>query len=62
VELVAEEIRGIIYYVDTEQRVYNIEDILDEKVDPHIIGRLMTTVDGHREFVYGPVAADVGTL
>ena len=52
VELVAEEIRGIIYYVDTSQRVYNIEDILDEKVDPRVIGKLITTETGQKEFCY----------
>ena len=67
VELVAEEIRGIIYYVDTSQRVYNIEDILDEKVDPRVIGKLITTETGQKEFCYtapGPDsgAAAAGTL
>jgi hypothetical protein len=45
VELTAVEVRGIIYYVDTAQHVYNIEDILDEKIDPAIIG---TLIDGSR--------------
>jgi hypothetical protein len=71
VELVAEEIRGIIYYVDTSQRVYNIEDILDEKVDPRVIGKLITTETGQKEFCYTApgsdsdpeyVATEAGTL
>ena len=53
VELIAEEIRGIIYYVDTAQRVYNIEDILDEKVNPRVVGKLiLNRATGHKEFSY----------
>lgn len=33
------EIRGIIYYVDGEQNVYRMEDILENKVNPLVIGR-----------------------
>lgn len=50
VELTAKEIRGIIYYVDIHQNVYNIEDILDEKVDPRIIGKLIVTEQQRTEF------------
>lgn len=50
VELMAKEIRGIIYYVDIHQNVYNIEDILDEKVDPRIIGKLIVTEQQRTEF------------
>lgn len=46
----AKEIRGIIYYVDIHQNVYNIEDILDEKVDPRIIGKLIVTEQQRTEF------------
>ena len=52
VELVAEDIQGIIYYVDPEQRVYNIEDILDEKVNPRIIGKLVSDNGGRKRFKY----------
>jgi len=58
-ELTAKEIRGIIYYVDTNQNVYNIEDILDEKVDPRIIGKLIST---EQQTVFEEIAPEGGQL
>jgi GH25 family lysozyme M1 (1,4-beta-N-acetylmuramidase) len=36
-EVVAEEIKGIVYYIDTYNNVYKTEDILKEKENPQII-------------------------
>ena len=37
-EVLAEDVNGIIYYVDKYTNVYNMEDILGQKEDPRIIG------------------------
>lgn len=39
IELVAEEIGGIVYYIDRFGNVYNTEDILEEKQNPRIIAK-----------------------
>jgi len=38
-EVFAEEIKGIVYYIDTNFNVYNTEDILSEKINPRIIAK-----------------------
>jgi hypothetical protein len=38
-EVVAEEINGIVYYIDQEKNVYKTEDILKEKENPKIIAK-----------------------
>ena len=35
----AQEIMGIVYYIDNYNNVYKTEDILSEKKNPEIIGR-----------------------
>ena len=40
IDLVAHDIQGIIYYVDHDQQVYHIEDLLDERPNPRIVGYL----------------------
>lgn len=35
----AEEIKGIVYYIDNNYNVYNTEDILSEKINPRIIAK-----------------------
>lgn len=37
IDVFAEEINGIVYYIDTNKNVYKTEDILKEKEDPEII-------------------------
>ena len=37
-EVLAEDVNGIIYYVDKDNNVYNMEDILGQKENPRIIG------------------------
>lgn len=37
-EVLAEDVNGIIYYVDKYTNVYNMEDILGQKENPRIIG------------------------
>jgi hypothetical protein len=39
VEVFAEEIFGIVYYVDKQNNVYNTEDILEGKQNPKIIAK-----------------------
>jgi len=38
-EVFAEEIKGIVYYIDHFNNVYNTEDILSEKPNPKIIAK-----------------------
>ena len=33
------DIQGIIYYIDLDLNVYNTEDVLNDVVDPSIIGK-----------------------
>ena len=39
-EVTAEEIDGIIYYIDLDGNVYHTEDVLEDKKNPRIIARL----------------------
>jgi len=41
----AEEINGIIYYIDTYDNVYHTEDILEGKENPRIIAKAMKNMD-----------------
>uniref|UniRef100_A0A6C0KI05 Uncharacterized protein n=1 Tax=viral metagenome TaxID=1070528 RepID=A0A6C0KI05_9ZZZZ len=38
-EVFAEEVKGIVYYLDKYNNVYNTEDILSEKQNPRIIAK-----------------------
>lgn len=38
-EVFAEEINGIVYYIDKHDNVYNTEDILNNKQNPEIISK-----------------------
>lgn len=38
-DVFAEEIKGIVYYIDKYSNVYNTEDILSEKPNPRIIAK-----------------------
>ena len=37
IEVIAEEIFGIVYYIDNENNVYKTEDILEGKKNPEIV-------------------------
>lgn len=39
IEVIAEEIFGIVYYIDNVNNVYKTEDILENKVNPSIIAK-----------------------
>ena len=41
IEVVAKEYSGIVHYVDQENNIYKTEDVLSEKKDPSIIGRII---------------------
>lgn len=49
IKVYAENIQGIIYYIDEYLNVYNTEDILDEKEDPQIVAKAKK--DGERYFI-----------
>jgi hypothetical protein len=38
-DVFAEEIGGIVYYIDSVKNVYKTEDILEGKTDPKIIAQ-----------------------
>jgi hypothetical protein len=42
-EVFAEEIKGIVYYIDRNNNVYKTEDILQEKENPKIIAKYILT-------------------
>jgi hypothetical protein len=45
VEIIAEEISGIVYYIDYFGNVYKTEDILEDKVNPQIVAKYEKTSD-----------------
>jgi hypothetical protein len=45
-EVIAEEIKGIVYYVDQFKNVYKTEDILANKQNPEIIAKYEKNVSG----------------
>ena len=46
IELIAQEIKGIIYYLDANGNVYKTEDVLQNKLDPSIIAKYVKTDSG----------------
>jgi hypothetical protein len=46
IEIWAEDIKGIIYYIDTDFNVYNPKDIFENKVDPRIIAKWQKNNEG----------------
>ena len=57
VEVFAEEIQGIVYYIDHENNVYNTEDIVEGRVNPRVIAtihRKGTTVVEAMEWLTTP--------
>jgi hypothetical protein len=46
-EVIAEEIKGIVYYIDKFNNVYKTEDILAERENPQIIAKCVKTECGY---------------
>jgi hypothetical protein len=46
-EVVAEEIQGIVYYIDKFNNVYKTEDIISGKENPQIIAKCIKTNHGY---------------
>ena len=46
IELVVEDIKGIMYYIDNDNNVYNQAHVLSDKVNPECIGKKMENTDG----------------
>jgi hypothetical protein len=47
VEVFAEDIGGIVYYIDNANNVYKTEDVLEEKTNPAIIATYVKTESGY---------------
>lgn len=45
----AEDIKGIIYYIDDSNNIYEPQDIMETKNNPRIIGKYNKTSDGSYE-------------
>lgn len=52
IEVKVHDINGIMYFVDTNNNVYQTEDVLLEKRNPKIIGQCVTNDDGELEVIY----------
>jgi hypothetical protein len=46
VEIFQQEINGILYWIDREQHVYSMEDVLSNKTNPKVIASYSVTADG----------------
>jgi hypothetical protein len=51
-EVRVQDIKGIMYFIDTNKNVYQTEDVLLEKKNPKIIGTCITNNDGEYEVLY----------
>ena len=45
----AQDINGIIYYIDNNRNVYDPQDILDNKVNPTVIAKWEKGLDEHEQ-------------
>ena len=52
IEVRVQDIKGIMYFIDTNENVYQTEDVLLEKKNPKIIGRCIINNDGEHEVLY----------
>ena len=52
IEVRVQDINGIMYFIDTNDNVYQTEDVLMEKKNPKIIGRCVKNDDGEFEVMY----------
>jgi hypothetical protein len=46
-EVFAEEIKGIVYYIDHFNNVYKTEDIMEAKENPKIVAKYVKTETGY---------------
>lgn len=46
IEVVAKEIKGIIYYVDQNHNVYKTEDVVQNRTNPKIVAKYAVLADG----------------
>ena len=46
IQVTAQEINGIIYYIDHVDNVYKMEDVLSSKTNPRIIAKYVKNMDG----------------
>jgi len=46
IEVVAKEIKGIIYYVDQNHNVYKTEDVVQNRTDPQVVAKYAVLPDG----------------
>jgi hypothetical protein len=47
IEVFAQDIHGIIYYIDNSNNVYQVEDILSNKINPKIIAKYVKNGDNY---------------
>jgi hypothetical protein len=52
IEVRVQDIRGIMYFIDLNENVYQTEDVLMEKKNPKIIGTCIINNDGEHEVLY----------
>jgi hypothetical protein len=52
IEVRVQDIKGIMYFIDLNENVYQTEDVVMEKTNPKIIGRCVTNNDGECEVLY----------
>jgi hypothetical protein len=52
IEVRVQDVNGIMHFIDSNENVYQTEDVLMEKKNPKIIGRGVTTDAGEYEVVY----------
>lgn len=48
VEVYAQDIQGIVYYIDTNNNVYQAEDIISNKINPKIIAKYVKEGENYR--------------
>jgi len=46
-EVWSEDVNGILYYIDKNKNVYQVEDILSQKINPKIIGKYTKKEDNY---------------
>jgi hypothetical protein len=52
IEVRVQDINGIMHFIDSNENVYQTEDVLMEKRNPRIIGKCITNQDGDYEVLY----------
>ena len=47
IEVFAQNIRGIVYYIDKYNNVYNTEEIMSNKLNPQVVAKWEKNNDGY---------------